>query len=141
MKKNFLIAGIITSLVSLALHASFYFFLLKDIFAKYPAGSEEFLKQLHRPPDQLIPWAMAVTALTTGFLITTIIKWSGAVTFVSGIKSGFPVALLFWGSVNFGLYASSNFFSLEGVFADYACSVTSMTISAAVSATVLSQRK
>jgi hypothetical protein len=72
-----------------------------------------------------------------GFLITTVMKWSGAKTFASGLKYGFVFSLLFWGSVNFGLYASSNFFSQTTVFVDYACSVTAMTISAAVAAWML----
>lgn len=141
MNRNFFVTGIITSFVSLALHATVYFFFLKDFFANHPAGSEEFVNQLHRPPDQLIVWAMAVTSLTMGFLITTIIKWSGARSFVSGLKNGFLIALLFWGSVNFGLFASSNFFSQASVFADYACSVTVMSISGAVSAWILGREK
>jgi hypothetical protein len=79
---------------------------------------------------------MAVTSCSMGFLITVIIKWSGANTFYSGLKYGFVFALLFWGSVNFGLYASSNYFSSVSVFFDYACSVTAMTIAFGVSAWV-----
>ncbi len=84
---------------------------------------------------------MVVTSLAMGFLITTIIKWSGATTFTSGLKYGFIIALLFWGSVNFGLYASSNYFSQASVFVDYACSVTAMTISGAVAAWMLGRGK
>ena len=84
---------------------------------------------------------MVVTSLSMGFLITTVMKWSGANTFVSGLKYGFIIALLFWGSVNFGLYASSNFFSQASVFVDYACSVTAMTISGAIAAWLLGRGK
>lgn len=131
MNKKYLVTGIITTVVNLLLNASAYFFLLKDFYRSYPAVSEEFMKQLHRQPGELIMWAMAVTSLAMGFLITLVIKWSGAKTFVSGLKYGFIFALLFWGSVNFGLYASSNFFSNITVFVDYACSVSAMTISGA----------
>lgn len=134
MNKKFLVTGIITTIVNLLLNASAYFFLLKDYYRSYPAVSEEFMKQLHRQPGELIMWAMAVTSLSMGFLITLVIKWSGAKTFVSGLKYGFIFALLFWGSVNFGLYASSNFFSNVTVFVDYACSVSAMTISGAIAA-------
>ena len=99
--------------------------------------SSEFQKQLVRPSNQLIGWAMVVTSLTMGFFIATVIKWSGARTFVSGLKNGFVVAFLFWTSINFGLYASSNHFSLTGVFADLAGSITAMTISAATAAWTL----
>jgi len=134
MNKKFLVTGIITTVVNLLINAAAYFFLLKDFYRSYPAVSEEFMKQLHRQPGELIMWAMAVTSLAMGFLITLVIKWSGAKTFVTGLKYGFIFALLFWGSVNFGLYASSNFFSNVTVFVDYACSVSAMTVSGAIAA-------
>jgi hypothetical protein len=141
MNLKFLIAGLITTVINLLLNAAAYIIVLKDFYRSYPAVSEDFMKQLHRQPDQLIVWAMAVTSLAMGFLITIVIKWSGAKTFISGLKYGFIIALLFWGSVNFGLYASSNFFSQATVFVDYACSVTAMTISGAVSAWLLGRGK
>lgn len=141
MKKNFILSGLMASVVNLLLNAVSYFLFLKDVFEAYPPVSAEFHTQLVRPPGQLIGWAMAVTSLTMGFFIATVIKWSGARTFVSGLKNGFVVAFLFWSSINFGLYASSNHFSQVGVFADLACSVTAMTIAAAVSAWVLGKEK
>ena len=111
MNKKFFVSGFITTIVNLILHTAAYIFILKDIYSSYPAVSEEFRKQLSRPLDQLIVWAMVVTSLSMGFLITIVMKWSGANTFVSGLKYGSVFSLLFWGSVNFGLYASSNFFS------------------------------
>jgi len=141
MNKRFLFSGLVTTAINLVLHALAYIVILKDFFQSHPAVSDEFMKQLSRPPDQLIVWAMAVTSLSMGFLITLVIKWSGARTIVSGLRYGFIVALLFWGSVNFGLYASSNHFSQASVFVDYACSVTVMTISAATAAWMLGRGK
>ena len=141
MNKKFIISGIITTVINLLLNAAAYIVILKDFYQSHPAVSEEFMKQLNRPPDQLIGWAMVVTSLTMGYFITTIIKWSGATTFTSGLKYGFIIALLFWGSVNFGLYASSNYFSQASVFVDYACSVTAMTISGAAAAWMLGRGK
>jgi len=137
MSKNFLAAGLLTTVVNLLLNAAAYFLLLKDFYHAHPAVSEEFMRQLHRPPDQLVGWAMVVTALTMGFLITTAMRWSGATTFATGLKNGLILGMLFWGSVNFGLYASSNFFSYATVFVDYACSATAMTLSGAVAAWML----
>jgi hypothetical protein len=141
MSKKFLIAGLVTTVINLLLNAGAYFFFLKAVFDAHPPVSAAFQKQLVRPSDQMIGWAMAVTSLTMGFFITTVIKWSGAKTLVSGLKNGFIVASLFWSSINFGLYASSNHFSKIGVFADLACSVTAMTISAAVAAWMLGRGK
>ena len=141
MKRNFFIAGFITTIVNLILHAGNYLFFLKAFFEKHPSVSVEFTKQLARPPDQLIKWAMVVTSLSMGFLITIAMKWSRAYSFLTGLKNGFLFSLLFWSSVNFGLYASSNHFSTPGVFADLACSVTAMTISAGVAGWVLGRDK
>lgn len=141
MNKKFLVSGLITTVVNLLLHTAAYIFILKDVYRSYPAVSEEFRKQLSRPLDQLIVWAMVVTSLAMGFLITTVMKWAGANSFISGLKYGFVFSLLFWGSVNFGLYASSNFFSTTSVFIDYVCSVTVMTISAAISSWILGKGK
>jgi hypothetical protein len=141
MNKKFLVSGLITTVVNLLLHTAAYIFILKDVYRSYPAVSEEFRKQLSRPLDQLIVWAMVVTSLAMGFLITTVMKWAGANSFISGLKYGFVFSLLFWGSVNFGLYASSNFFSTTSVFIDYVCSVTVMTISAAISSWMLGKGK
>ena len=139
MNKKFLVSGLITTVINLLLNAAAYLFILKDFYHSHPVISEEFMKQLHR--EHLIVWAMVVTSLAMGFLITTVIKWSGAKTFASGLKYSSVFALLFWGSVNFGLYASSNFFSQTTVFVDYACSVTAMTISGVVAALLLGRGK
>jgi hypothetical protein len=141
MKKRFLLSGLATSVSSLVLNAAAYFLVLKDVYRAHPTISEEFMKQLHRPSGQLIVWAMAVTALAMGFLVTTAMKWSGARTFSSGLKRGFVFAAMYWGAVNFGLYASSNYFSTQAVFVDYACSVTAMTLSGALAAWLLGRGK
>jgi hypothetical protein len=137
MNKKFIITGLVTTVINFLLNAGAYAFFLKGFYQSHPVISEEFMKQLHRPPNELIIWAMVVTSLAIGFIITTVMKWSGATTFASGLKNGFIFAFLFWSAVNFGLYASSNFFSQSSVFADLACSVTAMTISAVVAAWML----
>jgi hypothetical protein len=137
MNRNFLLTGVITAIINLLLHGFAYAVFLKGFYENHPAGPEEFTGQPYRPSDQLIVWAMVVTSLAFGFFITTMMKWSGAGSFFSGLKYGFLVAFLFWSSVNFGLYASSRFFSLAGVFADLACSTAVMTISGASAAWML----
>jgi len=139
MNKKFLVTGLITTVSNLILNAGAYVFILKDFYHSHPTVSEEFMKQLHR--QQLIVWAMVITSLSMGFLITTVMKWSGAKTFASGLKYGFIFAFLFWSSINFGLYASSNVFSEASVFVDSACSITAMTLSEAVAAWLLGRGK
>lgn len=141
MNKRFLLTGLLTSIVNLALHGLAYALILKDFYRSHPAGSEEFMKQLNRPPDQLIIWAMVATSLTMGFFITLIMKWSGARTFISGLKYSSIAGILFWGSVNFGLYASSHMFSQASVFVDLVSSATVMTIAGAFAAWMLGLQK
>jgi hypothetical protein len=135
MNKNFILSGLVATVVNLLLNATFYFIFLKDFYAANPTVSEEFMKQLNR--EELIGWAMVVTSVTMGFFIATVINWSGATTFVSGLKNGFITGFLFWTSVNFGLFASSNHFSQASVFVDTPCSATAMAVSAAAAAWVL----
>ncbi len=137
MNRIFFISGIITSVVNLILQASVYFIFLKKFFATHPTGSDEYMKQLNRPSEELIIWALLISALAFGFFITTTIKWSGAKSFSSGLKYGFILGVLFWTAMNFGLYSAQNIFSLPSVLADLLSSAFSMTISGAVSAWIL----
>lgn len=134
MNAKYVLTVLLVTLVNLVLHAIAYFAFLKDFFQSHPAVSADFQRQLVRPPDQLVGWAMAATAVAMGLLITTMMRWSGARTFSSGLRHGFVLAFLFWTSVNFGLYSSSNHFSQASVFADLLCSIAAMTMSGAVAA-------
>ena len=137
MSKRFFFSGLAATCVNLLLHATVYFLFLRSFYRSHPAGSEEFMKQLNRPADQLVGWAMAVSALTMGFLIATVMRWAGATTFTHGLTYGAVLGVLFWASVNFGLYASAHVFSGASVFVDWACSASVMTVSSAVAAWVL----
>lgn len=136
MNMRFFFSGLAATGANLLLHASVYFSFLKDFYRSHPAGSEEFVRQLNRPADQLVGWALAVSALTMGFLIATVMRWAGARTFVAGLKYGAILGSLFWASVNFGLFASAHVFSAPSVFVDWLSSASIMTLSSAVAAWV-----
>jgi hypothetical protein len=127
---RFLLATLATAVVNLVLHAAAYALVLKAVFRAFPAGPEDFVRQLQRPGDQLVVWAMAVTSLTMGAFITTVMRWSGARTIAEGLARGAALGLLFWLSVNSGLYASSHHFSLPSAALDTACSSLCMAVSA-----------
>lgn len=139
MKTRFIITALLTSVLNLLLNAAAFAIILKDFFARHPSGSAEFMRQLNRDVDQLIPWALAVSALAMGVFITTVVKWSGAESLGSGLWYGAIVGFLFWTGVNFGIYASSNLFSLAGVLADLPCSALSMALSSAFAAWMLNR--
>jgi hypothetical protein len=128
-----MVAALGAALVNLALHAATYALFLKDFYRAHPPGADDFVKQLNRAPDQLVVWAMVVTSLTLGLLITVVMRWSRAETAAVGLKRGATLGFLFWSGVNSGLYASSHIFSLPSALVDTVCSALCMTLSAAFS--------
>lgn len=137
MNIRFIATALATSLLNLLLHAAAHTLVLGDFYRAHPAGSPEFVRELQRSTDELVVWAMVVTALTMGTFITTVMQWSGAATRRDGITRGALLGLLFWTSINSGLYASSRMFSLPSVLLDTLFSALSMAISAAFSAWML----
>ena len=141
MSKKFIVTAIVTTIVLFVLNAIVYVIFLKDFFQDHPAVSPEFMKQLYRPDDQLIIWAVILCSLSLGSLVTLVIKWSGARTFFSGLKSGFIFAFLFLCSVDLGLLASTNNFTIAGAFADIFCSTATVTLASAIAAWMLGRGK
>ncbi len=138
---RFLLTALATSAVNLVLNAAVYALILKDFSQAHPSGSEAFVAHLNRPPGELVVWAMAVTSLTMGLLITTVMRWSGARTPGRGLRDGAIFGVLFWVAVNSGLYASSNLFSLASVLVDTPCVALCMTLSAAFAAWLLGVKR
>ena len=137
MNKSFLSSALVTTVVLFVLNAIVYMVFLKDFFQNHPAVSPEFMKQLYRPDDQIIVWALLICTISIGVFVTKVIQWSGARTFVAGLKSGFVFGILFLFSVDFGLLATTNNFATAGAFADMTCSTIAITLSSAVSACML----
>ena len=123
-----------TSVVNLASHATAYALILADFYRAHPAGSPEFVRELNRSADELVPWAMVVTSLTMGAFITMVMRWSRPATPREDVRNAVLLGVLFWVSVNSGLYASSRVFSLPSVLVDTPCSALSMAIAAVSSA-------
>jgi len=140
MNARFILTGLLTSALNLLLHVALFVVFLKDFFAAHPAGSPEFLRQLNRGMGELVPWALAASALALGFFITIVVRWSGAKGAVSGLKVGAIMGSLYWAGINFGLYASSHNFSLPSTFADLVCSALCMALSAGFAAWMLNRR-
>lgn len=111
MTARFVLTGLLTSLVHFVLHALGYFLVLKQVFSAHPGGTEALQRQLVKGADQMVLWALALSGLAFGYLITTAVRWSGASSWASGVKTGAIVGTLLWAGVNFGLYSSSNHFS------------------------------
>ena len=137
MTARFVLTGLLTSLVHFVLHALGYFLLLKQVFSAHPGGTEALQRQLVKGADQMVLWALALSGLAFGYLITTAVRWSGASSWASGVKTGAIVGTLLWAGVNFGLYSSSNHFSLVGTLADLVSSALWMALAAGFAARLL----
>lgn len=134
---RFVVTGLLTSLLNLVLHAGLFALFVKDFFAAYPAGPPEFLRQLNRGLDELVGWALALSALALGFFITVVVRWSRAEGFVAGLRTGAIMGTLHWAGINFGLYSSSRHFSLPSTVVDLVTSALCMTVSAGFAAWML----
>ena len=130
-----------TSLFLLLLHAAGHAFVLRHVYQAYPAGSAEFVRQLQRPPADLVVWAMALTAISMGLFITTMMRWTGAKTVSEGLRRGVTLGLLFWTATNSGLYASSHMFSLPSVLVDTPMSALCMALASAFAVWMLHLRR
>jgi hypothetical protein len=141
MNKQFAVVGVAVSIVLFVLNAIGYEVFLKDFFQSHPAVSPEFMRQLYRPDDQMIGWAVVLCTFSLGFLVTIVVKWSGARSFPAGLRSGFAFAILFLCSVDFGLLGTTNNYTTASAFADIGCSTTTVTLAAAFAAWMFGRGK
>ena len=65
--KNFLLAAFVTAVLLFILNALVFGTFLGNFFQTHPAVSPEFMKQLYRPNDELIWWAVLVSASSNRF--------------------------------------------------------------------------
>jgi uncharacterized membrane protein len=134
---KFLSTVLVTAIVLFLLNAVVYVVFLDDFFQSHPAVSKEFARQLYRPNDQVIWWAIITSGIAMGFLVTTVIHWSGSRTFKRGLLAGLIFGILLLCSVDFGLLGSTNNFTTAGALADLCCSTTTITISSGVAGWML----
>jgi hypothetical protein len=137
MSKKFFITALVTAVVLFILNGIAYAAFLKNFFQTHPAVSKAFMQQLYRPDDQLLWWAIIISAIAIGFLVTMVIKWSGARSFSAGLRAGLFFGLLLLCSVDFGLLGSTNNFTTAGAIADLVCSTITVTLSSGFCAWML----
>ncbi|MFO0669994.1 MAG: hypothetical protein U0235_10270 [Polyangiaceae bacterium] len=132
-----ILIGLATSVSNLTLHTASCVLFLRSFYAAHPSGSEAFLKELNKGMEHLVLWSLALSALSLGFFITLVVHWSGARTFGAGLRAGLAFGGLYWAGMDFGLYASSNNFSLASTLVDIVFSSLCMALSASFAAWML----
>lgn len=89
-----------------------YGMLLADFMAAHSDAS------LNRPDDQMVWWAMILSNLVLGLLVTLVLKWSGAASIVDGIKTGAIFGLLMGLTMDLMMYSMTTQYDLTVVFVD-----------------------
>ena len=89
-----------------------YGMLLADFMAAHSDGS------LNRPNDQMIMWAMILSNLVLGLLVTLVLKWSGAVSIVDGLKTGAIFGFLMGLTMDLMMYSMTTQYDLTALFVD-----------------------
>jgi hypothetical protein len=89
-----------------------YGILLKDFMA---ANSNNCAA---RPDTEMIWWAMILSNLFLGLLVTLVLKWSGAKSIVDGIKTGALFGLLFTLAMDLMMYSMTTMYNFTALIVD-----------------------
>lgn len=100
-----LIAGVVTGVFAFLLGWLIWGILLKDTMPQGPAG-------FMRPDSEMVMWAMVVSCIAFGLLYAYIyVHWANISTWLSGLKAGGVLGLLYSMSMTTGMYAMSHMYS------------------------------
>ena len=73
---------------------------------------------LNRPDDQMVWWAMILSNLVLGLLVTLVLKWSNASKFTDGIQTGALFGLLFALSMDLMMYSMTSMITVTALIVD-----------------------
>ena len=71
-----------------------------------------------RPDSEMIWWAMILSNLIVGLLITLILKWSGASRPIDGIKIGALIGLLLCLAIDLSMYSMTTMYNITAIIVD-----------------------
>ena len=95
-----------------------------------------------RPMEEMIWWAMILSNLAYGFLLSIVFSWSNTTGMMAGAKVAAIIGLLFAVSIDSGFYAMSSMFSnLTAVFVDIIAYTVMTAIGGAIVAWVMGMGK
>lgn len=139
--KQFLLAALTATVVLFILNAIIYVTYLGDFFKTHTPLPEDVYNKVTRAEADTDVISVILCSVAIGFFVATVMKWSGARSFTSGLRSGFIFAILFLISVDFGLYAVQNYYSLSGILLDICSSTVAVTLGFTSSAWVMGKGK
>jgi hypothetical protein len=136
--RNFLLGGIVASIVYFLLGWLTYGMLLRD-FMQANAGSAT---GVDRNEADFVWWSLVLGHVAWGFLISYVMNKAGATSAASGATIGIVVGLLMCAGFDLVMYAVSNLIgNLSFIAVDVAASAIISGIAGGITAMVLSMSK
>ena len=71
-----------------------------------------------RPDSEMIWWAMILSNLIFGLIVTLILKWSGASKPIDGIKIGALIGLLLCLAIDLSMYSMTTMYNITAIIVD-----------------------
>jgi hypothetical protein len=88
---------------------------------------------MNRSMTDMVWWALIVSNLVYALLITLVLKWSGATSFIDGLRMGALFGLLFSISIDLSFYSMMTYFNnISGMVADIVASTFMSSVTGAV---------
>ncbi|MBI4297862.1 MAG: hypothetical protein HY676_04955 [Chloroflexi bacterium] len=137
MKKRFVLSALASAVTVLILNGVIYALFYGDFLKNNSGLSVELFEKVQRPVDQTNIPATILSMLVIGCLITTVVHWVKAKTFINGLKFGFIFAVLMVGSVNLGLLATTYYYSTKSGIIDIFVGAATIAIGGGVAALIM----
>jgi len=87
----------------------------------------------NRPDAEMIWWAMIVSNLVLGLLLTLVLKWSGAASVADGIKTGALFGFLLALTMDLMMYSMTTMYNMSAMIVD----ILVMTVLLAITGLVI----
>ena len=136
MKKKFILSVLASAVTILILNGVIYPF-YGDFLKNNSGLSVQLFEQVQKPVAQTDITATILAMIFIGCLITTVVYWVKARTFIDGCKFGFIFASLMIASVNIGLIATTYYFSYKSGIIDIFVGAATIAIGGGVSAYII----
>jgi hypothetical protein len=125
--KRVLIGTVVAGITMFLLGWLIYGMLLMDFMS---ANCDQTMS---RPPEEMIMWAIALSNLVSGLMLSLVLDWSGRLTAGGGAKTGAILGFLIALSFDLAMYSMTTMFSNASVIVvDTIASCVLFTIAGAV---------
>lgn len=89
---------------------------------------------MNRPSNDMVWWAMILSNLVYALFLTLMLKWSGATSWLDGLKTGALFGLLFSVTIDLSFYSMTTMFNSIG---SMVVDMVVVTVMAAILGTVI----